>query len=242
MTCGASDIADSRRVPQKAMPMRNARPLRKQDTALRVMPFGDSNTWGTGNPDTTGGPASTVGYRLALKSALSNSGIDIAFVGSFPAGQAVFDDCQTEAWPGKGINTLIWRVREGILERYEPDVVLLLIGANNMWRSLEDRRPIGPLVALYWVWRLQRLLGEMRRRRPQAYILVGKPVTPGNAHVPLTIYRAGIGVLVALYRVLGARMCAVDLKADNDGVHYTPAGHAQVAALWCAAIHRLHGR
>ena len=78
----------------------------------------------------------------------------------------MLEDCATEAWPGKGIDTLIWRLREGVLERFEPDVCLLLIGANNMWRSLQDRRAIGPLAAFYWVWRLQRLLGEMRRQSP----------------------------------------------------------------------------
>jgi hypothetical protein len=206
------------------------------NTPLRLLPFGDSNTWGAGSPDLSGDPAVTVGYRLALKQSLHDASIGCAFVGSSRVGYAVLDDCAVEAWPGKGINTLIWRVREGILERFEPDFALLLIGANNMWRSLDDRRPIGPLAALYWVWRMQRLLGEMRRRRPQCCILVGKPVTPTNARLPLTVFRAGVSLLTAAYRMVGARIWAVDLCAENDGVHYTPAGHLHVAALWCAAI------
>jgi len=214
-------------------------PAYTPDNPLRIMPFGDSNTWGTGNPDSTGDPATTVGYRLVLRDALQSAGVASCFVGSFRVGYSAFEDCRTEGWPGKGINTLIWRVREGLLERHTPDVILLLIGANNMWRSLQDRRPIGPLATLYWVWRLQRLLGEMRHRGPKTRILVGKPVTPGNARLPLALYRAGIVVLTAVYRAFGARMWAVDLRAENDGVHYTPTGHAQVATLWCAAICRL---
>lgn len=209
-----------------------------QRAPWRILPFGDSNTWGTGNPDSSGDPATSVGYRLPLKRALTQAGTAATFVGSFRVGYALFDDCATEGWPGKGINTLIWRVREGVLERYEPDCILLLIGANNMWRSLQDRRPISPLAALYWVWRLQRLLAEMRHRRPQALILVGKPVTPRDAPLPLAVYRAGISVLAWTYRALGGRLWAVDLPGENDGVHYTPAGHAHVAALWCAAIQR----
>ena len=201
--------------------------------------MGDSNTWGTGNPDLSGEPAVTVGYRQPLKRALEEIGSASRFVGSFRVGYATLDDCATEAWPGKGINTLIWRVREGILECYEPDVCLLLIGANNMWRSLNDRRPIGPLRTLYWIWRLQRLLGEMRRRRPTMAIAVGLPVTPSNTALPLALYRGGVRACVAGYRLGGARMLAVDLPADNDGVHYTVSGHEQVAGLWLTALRRL---
>ncbi|NLG28618.1 MAG: hypothetical protein GX557_11960 [Chloroflexi bacterium] len=206
---------------------------------LTILTIGDSNTWGTGNPDLSGAPAVTVGYRQPLKLALEATGIASRFAGSFRVGYATLEDCATEAWPGKGINTLLWRLREGILERYEPDVCLLLIGANNMWRSLDNRRPIGPLRALYWVWRLQRLLGEMHRRRPAMAVCVGQPVTPANARLPLALYRAGLRACVAGYRLGGARMLAVDLPADNDGVHYTVAGHEQVAGLWLAALRRL---
>lgn len=164
---------------------------------LTILTMGDSNTWGTGNPDLSGEPAVTVGYRQPLKRALEEIGSASRFVGSFRVGYATLDDCATEAWPGKGINTLIWRVREGILECYEPDVCLLLIGANNMWRSLNDRRPIGPLRTLYWIWRLQRLLGEMRRRRPTMAIAVGLPVTPSNTALPLALYRGGVRACVA---------------------------------------------
>ncbi len=216
--------------------MQPTEPATCHQISIAILPFGDSNTWGTGNPDETGAPATTIGYRLALKQALQVAGIDSQFVGSFRVGYATFADCATEGWPGKGIDTLIWRVKERLLERLEPDICLLLIGANDLWRSLEDRRPVGPLKALYWVLRLQRLLYLMHRHRPGMLVLIGKPVTPANAAMPLAIYRAGISATVALGRTVGARWRAVNLAAPNDGVHYTPEGHAKLAVLWCAAI------
>lgn len=210
-----------------------------QPSPLAILPLGDSNTWGTGNPDLSGDAATTVGYRLALKQALQRAGLSAHFVGSFRVGYASFDDCAVEAWPGKGIDTLIWRVKEGLLERSEPDICLLLVGANNLWRSMADRRPIPGAAALHWVLRLLRLLQLCHRHRPGMWVLIGKPVTPANAPVPLTTYRAGIVAIAALGRALGRRWRPVDMAAPNDGVHYTPEGHAQLADAWCAAIQQL---
>ena len=206
---------------------------------LAIMPMGDSNTWGAGNPDLSRDAAITVGYRRELVSLLGKRGLAPRMVGSQSSGGAIMADPYHEGWPGKGIDTILWRVRRGALERYQPDIVLLLIGSNNMWRSLDDRRPIGRLAALRWVARLGLLLLTMWRRSPSTWVIVGKPITPGNALVPLRVYRAGIELLAAGLRIAGARFSTVDLRAENDGMHYTPSGHRAVARIWYEEILRV---
>jgi lysophospholipase L1-like esterase len=203
---------------------------------VRILCMGDSNTWGAGNPDLARDPATTVGYRQELVRLLAERGIRARMVGAQSSGAAVMARPHHEGWPGKGINTLVWRVRVGVLEKWRPDVVLLLIGSNNLWRSMTDRRPVRPLWAWYWVARLVRLVVAISRRAPQAWVLLGQPVTPADAGRALRIYRRGIGALGRLLAALGSRVVVVDLDAENDGIHYTPAGHRQVAYLWYRAM------
>ncbi len=206
--------------------------------ALKIMPLGDSNTWGVGNPDLSQDPSTTVGYRKELKELLAARRIKTDFVGGLKTGYGVLADPQNEGWGGKGIEAILRRVREGLIETFQPDVLLLLIGSNDMWKSLDDRRPISGVKSRYWLWRLGRLLEEMSRRRPSMRIIVGKPGMPINAPRPLSIYRKGIDRLTARLRARGVRISAVDLEAENDGVHYTPVGYEEVARRWYAEIIR----
>ncbi|MBN1676263.1 MAG: fibronectin type III domain-containing protein [Kiritimatiellae bacterium] len=208
--------------------------------ALKIMPVGDSNTWGVGNPAGTTEASQVIGYRKKLKDLLAASGVTVDFVGARRAGSDYFSDTQNEGYPGEGIDRIQTRVSQGMLATYAPDVLLLLIGSNDMWVQVfpaEMRVPISDEKAQYWVNRLAALVDDMIARRPAMHIIVAKPATPTNSLRPLGIYRAGIDQLVAARKASGKNIRSVDfMGAANDSVHYTVAGHEECARRWQAAI------
>ncbi len=199
---------------------------------LAILPVGDSNTWGVGNPQGTKNAAIVVGYRKKLKELLSESGVSIDFRGSKVTGFASFNDPENEGWSGEGIGRIKTRVSQGMIETYEPDFLLLLVGSNDMWKSLADRTPISDEKARFWVSELGSLLDEFARRRPSMHVIVAKPATPLNSFRPLTIFRNGIDELVASGIKAKRNISVVDFwKVSNDGVHYTPKGHEEIAKI-----------
>jgi hypothetical protein len=213
---------------------------------LVILPTGDSNTAGVGNPPVSGSTIDytvTVGYRKKLKELLALQGITSDMRGSQTAGQAVFDDPQHEGYPGRGIQRIRERVAQGMLEAYEPHVMTLLIGSNDMWVSVSsDRSPVSDAVALARVADFASLMDEVHQRRPEMHVIVGKPATPTNALRPLGLYRDGIQDVVDARQALGWKVSTVDFMGlANDGTHYRPDGFEQMAAIWKNEILRIHG-
>ncbi len=192
---------------------------------LRIMLMGDSNTAGTGNPAGTTAPNS-IGYRKVLKEKLTAQGFTVDFVGSQCSGSSLLSDCEHEGYPGKGIAQLQSRVNAGALEQYKPNVVVVLVGSNDMWVSLDNRSPISNTQADAKVNELYELVKDIHKKAPSALILLAKPATPSNATAPLNIYRAGIDDMASGSNFIEV----VDFGGfSNDGVHYRPAGFDQIA-------------
>lgn len=208
----------------------------KPGQTLVLLPAGDSNTWGTGNP--TGASDSTcIGYRKRLKESLTEKGWKTDFKGSLRSGMKYFDDPENEGWRGQGLAKLNARVDEGMLEEYKPHAMLMLVGANDMWVSLSDRSPISDDKARYFVGELDKLLVKLHQRAPGMHVIVAKPATPGNSTRPRNIYRSGIDSLVKAGLGAGRNISTVDfLTLPNDGTHYTAAGFEQMADLWRDAL------
>lgn len=205
-----------------------------------ILPVGDSNTWGVGNPQGTKNAAIVVGYRKKLKELLADSGVQIDFRGKKKTGFLSFNDPENEGWSGEGIDRIKTRVNEGMIEAYEPDFLLLLVGSNDMWKSLADRTPINDEKARFWVSELGKLLDEFANRRPEMHVIVAKPATPTNSFRPLNIFRDGIDDLVASGIEAKRNVSTVDfLTVPNDGVHYTPKGHEDIAKIWSDEIQRV---
>src|SRR4051812_6467748 len=108
-------------VPAAAAPAERYAPL-------RVMPLGDSITWGVGSGNQDG-------YRGSLYRRLTAAGVDVDFVGSMHTGHG--PDPNNEGHKGWTIAELAARVDDW-LDTYEPDVILLHIGTNDMVRNLPD--------------------------------------------------------------------------------------------------------
>ena len=85
------------------------------------MPLGDSITYGTGVEG---------GYRLGLWNSLLQDDFQVDFVGSESDGPVNIDP-DHEGHPGKTIQFIRENIRNW-LNAHRPDIVLLLIGTNDI--------------------------------------------------------------------------------------------------------------
>jgi lysophospholipase L1-like esterase len=191
---------------------------------VKIMPLGDSITFGF--PDRTYG-----GYRHLLGTLLKNDGYDVEFVGSMASGQGVIPNPANEGHVGWTIQ----QVKDGIdtkrwLEKYEPDIVLLHIGTNDL------RRRLGPSAREH----LSALLDDILTRLPQAHIVVAHIIAfragPDPSHGE---YNATLSDVV---KSKGPRLSLVDFytlltKADYaDGIHPNSGGYDKMALGWEHAV------
>lgn len=100
---------------------------------LRVMPFGDSITYGVIGSDDTG----SGGYRKVLADRLAAQGVVVDFVGSLANGPTTFDR-DHEGRRGWSIDELEAEA-VGLVETADPDAVLLLAGTNDTKNDTADQ-------------------------------------------------------------------------------------------------------
>ncbi|HEY9805787.1 MAG TPA: hypothetical protein V6D04_04415, partial [Candidatus Obscuribacterales bacterium] len=93
----------------------------------KIMPLGDSITEGLHRVDPYPGA-----YRVQLWQDLSLDGLAVDLVGSQTNGPSSLGDQNHEGHGGWTINQIRDLVNGGILSTYQPDTVLLLIGANDV--------------------------------------------------------------------------------------------------------------
>src|SRR5262249_13855023 len=107
---------------------------------IRVMPLGDSITYGVGS-------SSGSSYRADLwRRLVTQAGYNIDFVGSQRSGS--LPDTDNEGHSGWRIDQIAASV-DGWLSTYQPDVVLLHIGTNDMNQNYQvDTAPqrLGALI------------------------------------------------------------------------------------------------
>lgn len=195
-----------------------------QKAHLKIMPLGDSITWGARDP-------SYGGYRRLLGKLLTDDGYSIRFVGSLHSGKDVIPDSDNEGHPG-------WRipqVKDGIdangwLETYKPDIILLHIGTNDIHEGDAAAAP-GNLSAL---------LDDILARLPHTHIIVAQIIPfrrgPDRDHES---YNAAIPGIAA---AKGPRVSVVDMQniltRDDyvDGLHPNASGYDKMARAWEGAI------
>jgi lysophospholipase L1-like esterase len=194
---------------------------------VRIMPLGDSITFGT--PDLGYG-----GYRRLLGTLLAADGYMIDFVGSRRSGYIPHPNNEGH------VGWTIPQLKNGIdanrwLETYRPDLVLLHIGTNDIFQG-KAATAAGNLVAL---------LDDILMRLPDARVIVAQIVgyrQPGDRdHLA---FNAAIPGIVASKgpRVFTVGMQELLEPSDYaDGVHPNAAGYDKMARAWEAAI-RAAGR
>src|SRR4051794_8266874 len=124
---------------------------------VRIMALGDSITYGLGSQTRSS-------YRVDLQQRLALAGLAVDFVGSRQSGAGV--DLDNEGHGGWTIRQIAARV-DGWLATYQPDVVLLHIGTNDL--AFDDDVAHAPE-------RLSALVDRIRAARPSAEIFVQKIV------------------------------------------------------------------
>ncbi|MER5458655.1 FG-GAP-like repeat-containing protein [Micromonospora sp. NPDC002389] len=193
--------------------------------ALRVMPLGDSITYGVGvdNPDGTG-------YRARLFDGLKDDAV-LDLVGSQSSG--TLPDKNHEGHPGWRIDQ-IDRLVECAIPRYRPNVVLLHIGTNDMSRNFE----VAGAPA-----RLDALIGKIVRLAPETTLLVAQLVPAYNAgtNSQVQAYNRAIPGIVAKHAAAGKRVRVVDMSAVTrddltDSVHPNADGYRKMADAFLGAV------
>jgi lysophospholipase L1-like esterase len=194
-------------------------------TPLKVMPLGDSITWGSGSADSRignrTGAATTSGYRIDLQNRLATAGLTVDFVGSQQAGPQGTDR-DNEGHPGWRIDQIAANV-DGWLATYQPDVILLHIGTNDMAQN----RTAGATA------RLSGLIDQIRTARPDADIFV-QQVVQGHIEPYKSRIAAYNRTIPGIVAGKGAKVHLVDQSSigglsEFDGLHPNDAGYAKMA-------------
>ncbi|WP_433380968.1 SGNH/GDSL hydrolase family protein [Actinoplanes sp. CA-142083] len=184
------------------------------DAGLRVMPLGDSITFGKGDPTENG-------YRAALYSWLSRP---VSFVGSQVNGATAH-----EGHPGWRIAQLTELI-DGWMADARPDVVLLDIGTNDLLHHDHvDEAPD----------RLVELIDHIVTANPDVRILLAELLVVDRGHeADFEWYNSTLPVVAALFpdNVTLVDMARVPVANTVDHVHPNALGYQQMAYQWYEAL------
>ncbi|MFJ7068571.1 GDSL-type esterase/lipase family protein, partial [Streptomyces sp. NPDC101115] len=199
------------------------------DTPLRVMPLGDSITWGVGS-------SSGNGYRGPLWDRLAADGHPLDFVGTGRAGS--MSDPDNEGHSGYLIEQIA-ALADASLTRYRPNVVTLHIGTNDLNRSHQ----VSTATA-----RLKSLVGQITAAAPDATVLVASLVvsTSGSEEQYRAAYNQAIPQIVSEAQAAGKRVAYVDMSglttADlADALHPNDAGYRKMADAFHRGVQAADG-
>jgi lysophospholipase L1-like esterase len=192
--------------------------------ALRVLPLGDSITWGAGAPDTSG-------YRAELYRQVTDGGHALDFVGSQRSGSLSDDD--HEGYPG-------WRIDEihgiagCIVAGYRPNIVTLHIGTNDMVQDHE---------LLTAAARLGSLVDQILTSAPETTVLVSNLVLSTDPVLDARVqaYNAQVPAIVSIRKNAGKHVQLVDMSAVTgsdmaDALHPDANGYVKMATAWNRGI------
>ena len=214
-------------------------PCPTNGTPCAIMPLGDSITFGFGS--TTGG-----GYRVDLFSKAVAAGKSITFVGSQSSGPATVSGKafppRNEGHSGytiddsastKGISPLV----DQAIATYKPNIVLLMIGTNDMHYALDTAN--APT-------RLGRLIDRITTDAPGALVVVATIIPANGAQNALgQTYNAAIPAIVQQRAQQGKHVVMVDMFSAikiwsfamfTDSEHPNDAGYSTMATIWYPAI------
>ncbi len=194
-----------------------------EKTPLRIMPLGDSITWGVGSVRQSG-------YRAALYQRLTSAGLNVDFVGSMSGGTG--PDRDNEGHKGWTIGRLAAHV-DGWLAAYEPDVILLHIGTNDITRNLQDAPE-----------KLADLLDRIAVDAPEAQVFVAKIVGLADYPDVASQQRRTADFNAALEQIVasaGDRFHLVDQGGIHgidmfNRVHPNDYGYTEMAWNWYRAM------
>lgn len=189
------------------------------------MPLGDSITAGFPTAD---------GYRLRLWERAQAAHLDMHLVGSQRGGSEQLPEPAHEGHPHWQIEQLNAEVA-GFLEAEHPDVVLLMIGTNDIF----DQHDVAGAPA-----RLEVLLRHIGAAAPQVSLIVGSiPPLRSMNRGDVAVFNAAIPAIVKRLARSGQRIRFADVGSkltlddiDPDNVHPAPSGYKKLADGWFEAL------
>ena len=210
--------------------------MARGEPPLRIMAMGDSITMGAGDMDQGG-------FRRGLWEGLQARGWEVDMVGRLRNGRGDWD-LDHEGWGGRGVGW--WRKRAPrVLDMHEPDVVLLMIGTND----IITMRPPEELAS-----HVVDLARDVAEHRPECAVLVSSiPVwvrRPDRSEAFNARLKAGTEGLqlanVHFVDVAGSLTpedIAPNVHKTGPGLHPNKEGYAKLIQRWLNAIGRhLPGR
>jgi lysophospholipase L1-like esterase len=212
-------------------------------TPCKIMALGDSITAGAGS--TTNGS-----YRVDLLRKARQNGQTISFVGSMQSGPPTVDGVAfptgNEGHGGYTIDdgggrTGIAPLVVAALNRYQPHIVTLMIGTNDVDIQLDLANAPA---------RLGALVDTIQTARPAALVVLAQitPTVSDAEDARVAAYNAAMPALVASRAAAGRHIVLVDMHsafkknpnfaADfmRDNLHPKDAGYTVMSDVWYAAI------
>jgi len=188
---------------------------------ISIMPLGDSITDGFNIPGA---------YRIELKNLINNSD----FVGSQQNGPPQLTDREHEGHSG----WLIHEIQSNIttwLDSQNPEVILLMIGTNDM---------IGNYEVANAPQRLSTLIGTITQLEPTAQVYVSTliPTQDASTQSRINTFNTAIPQIVEDHQAQGKKVTYVDMHSGfslvdlSDGIHPNTQGYAKIAQIWATAI------
>ncbi len=195
--------------------------------SLKIMPLGDSNTEGWGSWDLGA-------YRDDLWQLFENSNFNIDFVGPHATGEEGFDrdNAGFSGWKIADIDSAV----DGWLNDAQPDVVLLMIGTNDILR--DDNISSAPS-------RLNNLIDNITNTLPNTQLLVASipPISRTEEQAQEVIdFNSHLPGIIDSKAAQGRDVRFVDIYSGltfddlEDGVHPTVEGYSKIADIWYDSI------
>lgn len=197
--------------------------------AYRVMPLGDSITYGVDGS----GATNNGGYRGPLWNDLGGNAISTVDVGSQQSGPAgSFQN--NEGHSGWRIDQISASV-VGWLTTYQPRVVLLHIGTND----IEQNYNVANMPA-----RLNSLINQVTSTSPSAIVVVAQilPLANQALNSDVQSYNSAIPGIVQSDAASGKHVYMADMydavpaSLLPDGIHPSTQGYSQMATVWNNAL------
>ncbi|WP_405059005.1 GDSL-type esterase/lipase family protein [Kribbella sp. NBC_01505] len=193
----------------------------------KVMAIGDSIT--------AGADAAQGGYRTDLWQLLRADGRPVDFVGSMSSGSAALADKDNEGHGGWTI-AMIQENVVGWLTTYQPDVVTLMIGTNDMHEDATSGAAPG---------RLSALLDTIAQTSPNTQTFVSSipPINDELKDAHVNAFNATIPAMVATKSATGKKVTFVDTNPAfsnpfdmADALHPNYGSLSKAAGIWYGAL------
>ena len=201
---------------------------------LKVMPLGDSITYGWRSSDFAAVDGLANGYRAPLWYNFVNKNALVDLVGSQTTGSGYALDESHAGFPGYRTDEIAALV-PNLVATQHPDSVLLMAGINDVFQK-------GSAAAAAVKTNMQSMLTTIYGDNPNAVVYVAKLLVTEHAPAEyVAATNAAIQSVVQQFASAGKNAIWVDTSSITladmyDGVHLTDAGNVKLAALYTNAI------